>query len=153
MAHVKGGALTTIISYVLPVLWSCLGQLCSVWKWIFLLQIIQVNYATNDTAWYSYCDSSGGKTKPCSQQGNLAGRIYYKMWLHSNAYRMDSIIKKRKRALLNSNEHRESQKAYLNKIQCLQDGTVMTPFLTFSPFPPSHQYLQYLCAFAVGRSW
>lgn len=30
------GALTTIVSYLLSVLWSCLGQLFSVWKWIFL---------------------------------------------------------------------------------------------------------------------
>lgn len=147
------GALTTIINYVLPILWSCLGQLCSVWKWILLLENRsgQLRYK-----WHSLVQLLWffrGKTRPCSQQGNLARSIYYKMWLHISACRMDSIIKKRKRALLNSNRHSESQKAYFNKIQWLQDRTVMTTFLTFSPFPPSHQYLQYLYAFAAGRSW
>lgn len=119
------------------------------------LRIILANYATNDPAWCSYCGSSGkkSKTKPCSQQGNLAASIYYKMWLHISACRMDSIIKKRKRALLKSNQHSESQKACFNKIQWLRDRTVMTTFLTSSHFPPSHQYSQHLHAFAAGGRW
>lgn len=93
------------------------------------------------------------ETKPCSQQGNLAASIYYKMWLHISTYRMDSIIKKRKRALLKSNWHSESQKACFTKIQWLWDRSVMTTFLISSHFPPSHQYSQHLYAFAAGGRW
>lgn len=150
MSH---SALTTIINHMLPVLWSCLGQLCSVWKWIFLLEDHSGKLCYKYQSLVQLLWFFRGKTKPRSQQGNLAGNIYYKMWLYISACRMDSIIKKRKRALLNSNWHSESQKAYFNKIKWLQYRTVMTTFLTFSDFPPSRQYLQYLYAFAVDRSW
>lgn len=145
-------ALATIISYVLPVLWSYLGQLSSVWKWIFLCEdhsdklhyTRQAGTATV-TLW--------GKSKAISQQLNPAGSIYYKMWLHITACEVDGIIKKSKRAVLNSNWHGESQKAYFNKIQWLQGRTLTIAFLTFSLFPPSHQYFQDSYFFAVGRSW
>lgn len=147
------GILHRVISYVLPVLWSCLGQISSVWKWIFLYEdhSVKLYYKRHKLAQLLWL--FGGKAKPCSQQRNPAGSIYYKMWLHITACKMDGIIKKWKRALLNSNWHSESQKAYFNKIQWLQDRTLTATFLTFSLFLPSHQYFLDLYAFAVGRSW
>lgn len=117
-----------------------LGQLSSVWKWIFLLEEHSCKLCYK---WHSLVQLLWffrGKTKLCSQQGNLATSIYYKMWLHISACRMDSVIKKRKRALLYSNRHSESQKTCFNKIHWLQDRTVMTTFLNFSDFPRIHQY-------------